>query len=34
VLRWVDDASGQRWGLCQSDSSGKLVPCDSQQPKD
>ncbi len=34
VLRWVDGASGQRWGLCQSDSSGELVPCDSEQPKD
>lgn len=34
VLRWVDDASGQRWGLCQSDSSGELVPCSSQKPED
>ncbi len=27
VLRWVDDISGRRWGLCQSDTSEQLIPC-------
>jgi hypothetical protein len=27
VLRWLDDTSGRRWGQCQSDSSGELIPC-------
>ena len=34
VLRWVDEASGQRWGLCQSDSSGELAPCGPERPED
>ncbi len=34
VLRWIDEASGQRWGLCQDDSSGELAPCGPERPKD
>jgi len=32
VLRWVEEASGQRWGLCQSESSGELLPCAPEKP--
>lgn len=34
VLRWIDEASGQRWGLCQDDPSGELAPCGPGRPQD
>ena len=34
VLRWIDEASGQRWGLCQDDPSGELAPCSPERRQD